>query len=168
DSPFGMPLEEIACRIDHLRFEPNAEVDSAPFCFRSEVGETLRQLVSVDLPIAEACLVIVARMAVAEPSVVEEEGLRANLFGAIEEGDDSRLVKFETGGFPVIEQDGTEFGGIANAVETSPAVEITADLAFALVAPGPEHCRRGKGPSGLEVILRCEGIDATKRAQPVV
>src|ERR1035437_6859532 len=137
DGPFGMLLEEIAHRVDHFRLEPNAPIDSAPFCFRREVGESVRELIGVDLPIAEAGLVIVARVAVAEPTIVEQKGFGANLFGAVEQRDDGRLVEVETGGFPVIEQDGTGLGGVANPVTAGPAMEIAADLAFALVAPGP-------------------------------
>ena len=91
----------------------------------------MRQLVGIDLPIAEAGLVIVARVAVAEPAVVEQERFGAEFLGAVEQRDEGRLVEVEAGGLPIVQQDGTGLGGVAYAVAAGPAVEIAADLAFA-------------------------------------
>ena len=162
-----MALEQVAGGVDHFGLDPDAEVHAALAGLGGEVIEAVREFVGVDLPIAEAGIVVVAGMAIAEPAVVQEEGVHSQILGAVEEGDDGLFVKMEIGGLPVIEQDRSGLVAVADAVAERPAMEIAADSTFAVVAPGPEHGRRGEGPAGLEAILGGRRIYAAQGAQAV-
>jgi len=51
--------------------------------FLGEIGKAARQFVSVDLPVTQPGIVVIARVPVAEPTVIEQERFRAQFLRAV-------------------------------------------------------------------------------------
>jgi hypothetical protein len=82
-------LEEQAARADHLGLDPQAEAHAERLDPVGHAGDPVRQLAQVDGPVAERGRVVVA---LAEPAVVEDEQLDAQL-GRPRDLDELVLVK---------------------------------------------------------------------------
>src|SRR3954468_23187772 len=69
--------------------------------------------------------------------------------------------------FPVVQQNRPRFVAVTDAVLSRPAMEVAADLSFAVLAECPEHRGRGEHLPRLKAILRSKRIDSPQRAQMV-
>ena len=165
NGPLRMRLKQVANWIDHFRLKPDAKLDPPALRLVCQIGQTMRQLVSVDLPITQPRLVVVARVLVAEPAIVQQEGVRPHFFGPLEKRHNTALVERKAGGFPIIQHHRPDPIAVANAVTACPAVEIPAELSLALPAPRPEHGRCGKDPVLGEPVLGPKRVDAGDRPQ---
>src|SRR5690554_2675468 len=59
DDPVGVIVVKRTLGIDHLRLYPYAKLNPRFFSLTNQVGNTVGQLASVHLPVAQACLVVV-------------------------------------------------------------------------------------------------------------
>ena len=73
-----MFLGQFALGVDHLRLDPDAEFQPFAVCVRSDVVDAFGELPDIDLPVAESGVRIVARIFVAEPSVVQHEHFQSH------------------------------------------------------------------------------------------
>ena len=102
-SPIRMCAVEVAIAVDHLRLHPDAEFHAEAVHGRDQVAEPVGEFLGVHGPVAEAGVVVVAG---AEPAVVHDEALHADLGGFFGEGNLARFVYGEGGGFPGVVEDG--------------------------------------------------------------
>src|ERR1017187_9178979 len=87
--PVGMFFKQVALRIDHFRLDPNTKVHAALVRLAGKIWQSARQFVGVDLPVAQAGVVVIAWMRVAKPAVVQQKRVRADFLRAIEQRDRS-------------------------------------------------------------------------------
>src|SRR6201996_4829466 len=105
--PLGMLAVEIAVGVDHLRLDPDAEVHAELVDAIDDRFEAVGELLFVDVPVAESGVIV---LALAEPAVVDDEALDAELRSLFGERDLTGFADVELGGFPRVVEDRAEFG----------------------------------------------------------
>ena len=95
--PVRVLAVQIAVRVDHLRFYPEAEVHAEGMDLVDEWLEAVRELLRVHVPVAEACMVVVS---LAKPAVVHDESLDADTGCLLGERLLSGLIDAEGGRLP--------------------------------------------------------------------
>ena len=159
-----MLLEQLTLGIYHLRFYPDAKLQTAFHRFARQRLETVRQTFSIRLPVTKPCVIIDARILVAEPAVIEQEQLGADFLRRIVEADNTVKIKVKTGCFPVVQKHAARRVAIANPEVARPRMQLPAHVAQALRAKCPNHGRRHECFIGFEFVGRCKRIHAAHRA----
>ena len=99
---------EVRILVDHLRFDPDSEVEAGfvdpPDHRRQTVGEFVR----IDAPVAQSGPVVFAPF---EPSVVDHEQLYADLFRNFCKVELLVLLDVERGGVPAVIEHGPDLIG---------------------------------------------------------
>ena len=102
--PVGMLLIKLAFWIDHLGFNPYAEfyigVIGRFYKGRYSAGE----FVVCHFPVAKTGMIVLARILVAKPSVVEKEHVYAKMFCLFHQLRKNILVEIESGVFPIVQE----------------------------------------------------------------
>lgn len=116
--PLGVRVVEGRVWVHHLRLEPEAELevcggvgDFEVVDLGDEGGEAVREAVRVHLPVAEPGVVGETGVFVAEPPVVEDEQLDAQLGRLLRETVDGGFVVVEREALPAVQQHGARRGG---------------------------------------------------------
>ena len=78
DRPVRVTLEQAAARTDHLGLDPQAELEAQRLDLRRQRAKPARELAPINDPVAERAVVAVS---LAEPAVVEDEQLDAEVRG---------------------------------------------------------------------------------------
>ena len=120
---------------------------------RNEGPEATGQLGLVDQPVAQARGVVVAGVGDAEPAVVEQEELRAEIRRVVDEPQEPVRVEGERCGLPVVHHDRPQRIAVAHGVPAHPPVEATAQGAHPLGRPGPDLFGGDEGGTGVEHVL---------------
>ena len=102
DRPVRVGAEQLAVRADHLGLDPEPEVEPERGDPLGDAVEPVGQLRPVDEPVAERGGVVVAG---AEPAVVEDEQLDAELARRRGDRDEPVGVEVEVGPLPVVDED---------------------------------------------------------------
>ena len=138
---FGVRAEEIAVEVDHFRLEPDAELHSQLFAMRHDLMQI--DLLLIHPPIAQPAAVVRPR---AEPAVVQNEQLRADLARRVDIRENARGVKVEIAPFPRVEEHGTALAEplICIQIFMHEAVKRSAHRVDALVRIGNDRLRRGE------------------------
>ena len=168
DDPVGMVLGEFGLGIDHLRLDPDAELQAFGMGISGDVIDALGELADIDLPVAKGGVVAVAGVFVAEPAVVEHEHLEAHRGGVVNHAQERLCREGEIGAFPAVQEDGVDLPAAVDAVVARPAVEIAGSLPRAAAGPGPDHVGGAEGRAGLQRIFGSEGGDAAEHGQAVL
>ena len=104
DRPVGMRAEKVAVLAHHLGLKPKAEFQPPLLAAVDDRTKPAFELVFVDRPIAETGGVAVA---LAEPAVVENEGIDPEFCRFVDDGKQLFVVKVEVGRLPIVDDDGT-------------------------------------------------------------
>ena len=144
-----MGTVELTVDGNHLRLEPQPELQPAFMRGLGHARKTVRQFREIDLPVTERRVVIVA---VAEPAVVEHEHFEPEVCRTGREVVDFRLVKGEIRGLPVVHEDGPQ------RTLVFAAHEMLADEAMERLAHAVQACRAIAQPRlrRLERLARCK------------
>src|SRR5271154_2800281 len=101
---------EIAVRVHHLRLHPDAEVHAQCMHAIDDGLEAVGKLLLVHIPVAQAGVVV---LALAEPSIIDNETLYAHFGGLLGEGNLPSLADIEFRGFPGVIEDGPQSSFLA-------------------------------------------------------
>src|SRR5690348_1212703 len=110
------------------------------------------ELLPVGLPVAQSCMVIVSRVFVAEPAVIEQEKIHAEFLGTVKEADDLFFREVESRGFPVIEQGKPGLFPVQDTIFARPVIKIPGGLPLTLIA-----VRENKG-RGRKILSRLQDV----------
>ena len=99
--PVGVGAVEVGILADHLGLDPDAEPHAQRVHAVDQRVQPAGQLGGVDLPVAQAAVVVVA---LAEPAVVQHHQLHAQRGGFFGNGGDLVGREVKVGGFPVVDQ----------------------------------------------------------------
>ena len=99
--PVGVRFVETAVDVHHLRLHPDAEVYAERPDLPAQPVQAARQLLFVGLPVAEGAGVVIA---LAEPAVVHDEQLDANVLPGPRQGYEAAFGDVEIAGLPTVEQ----------------------------------------------------------------
>ena len=100
--PVGVFLPQPGAGVDHLRLNPQPELQAHGVELLPEAFQPAWQLGGVHFPVAQAGLVAAA---VPEPAVVQHKKLNAQRPGFGRQRQQLLLVEVKIGGFPVVDQD---------------------------------------------------------------
>ena len=121
--PLGMGAEQIGVGVDHLRLDPDTEVDANLLDALNECGETVLESFGICLPISETCVVAVA---LAEPTVVHNKHINTAFLCGIGKVHHLVLVKVEEHALPRVENNGTfPYRAGTNDIAADEAVHIS-------------------------------------------
>ena len=129
--PVRMLFVQFAFRADHLRLQPDPELNSGAFGLFNQVAKAVRQLFDVLLPVAQPGAVVVARVFVAEPAVVEQKQVNAQLLAVFKQRGQLFFVEVEIRRFPVVQERQAVALPLRNPEFAGPAVQTAAGRAFA-------------------------------------
>ena len=99
--PVRMCTVEIGIFADHFRLDPEANLQTKVVDLFQERLEAVRQLARIRCPIAEAAVIVIP---MAEPAVVDDQHVYAQVFCLTRQIEQFRLVKVEIHGLPAVEQ----------------------------------------------------------------
>ena len=128
DGPVGVLFVEFALRVHHFRFNPDAELHAGLLGRFHQGRHAFGEFRARGVPVAEARVVVLARVLVAEPSVVEQEHVHAEVLGVLHQVGQDLLVKVEARVFPVVQQCQPVALAVLEAVAEGPFVEVSASL----------------------------------------
>ena len=152
--PVGVAGVEVAHRVHHLRLQPDAEPDAAGRGGVGQRGQSPGQLRRVRVPVAQRRGVVVPGMRGAEPPVVEQEQVRAQVRGAVDQADDAVLVEVEEGGLPVVDHQWPEAVRVTQDAVPGPAMEPSCGPGPTRAGPRPGHRGRHESHAGIQHVLR--------------
>ena len=95
-----MRAVEVAVRVHHFRFYPEAEHQAHLIDLFRQPVDTGGQFLFVDRPVAQGAMVAVA---LAEPAVIEHKQLRTEPRALLRDGEDALLCKGEIRRLPVVD-----------------------------------------------------------------
>ena len=102
--PIRMLLEEFALWINHLRLNPDTKLHSCLLGISYQSWYTLRQLALGGIPVAQTSMVVLARILVGKPSVVEQEHIHTKVLGILHQLGKTLLVEVEASVLPVVQE----------------------------------------------------------------
>ena len=133
-NPVGMFLVELALGVDHLRLYPDAELDARLISRFHQCAYASGKFVVRHLPVAQTGTVVLARIFVAEPSVVEKEHVHSQMLRLLHQFSQDILIEVEAGVLPVVQQGEAASHAILQLVSACPVMQVAASLACAVVA----------------------------------
>ena len=104
DDPVVVLLIQFALRVDHLRLYPQTELHASFFGSLCQRRNASGQFAVGRLPVAKAGVIVLSRVFIAEPSVVEQKHIHAEVFGILHQLGKRFLIEVEAGVLPVVEQ----------------------------------------------------------------
>ena len=170
DNPVGMLLKQFALRVHHLRLNPYTELHTSLLCVSYKTRNTLRQLALCSLPVAQSGVVVLARILIGEPSVVEQEHIYAEVLGILHQFGKTLLVEVEACILPVVQESEAVAHTHVHLILTSPVVQVARSLAHTIVAHREDELRSGEHLACLQLIVgsvRIDGRNDAKRADIV-
>ena len=167
DDPVGVLLGQLALGVDHLRFDPDAELQSLRVGVGGDVVDAFGEFRGVHLPVAQSGVGVVARVFVAEPAVVEDEHFQSHRGRVVDHLFQDLGVELEVGAFPAVEQRGDDLVAVVDAVVARPVVEVARGAARAAERVGVDHFGRGERLARAEPVLRGVGVGAGQDGQHV-
>ncbi len=166
--PVRMFLIEFAFGIGHFRLNPDAELDAVLLGRGNKAFDSFGQLLLVDYPVAQTCVVYVARIFITEPSVVHDKELASQTGNVAHHLIHHRLVYFHVDTFPAIEQYVAQLVTMLQAIFQGPTMESAAHTPFAFGAVGYGKLGCGQYLLGLQAIGGTIVIDAGQEGQVVI
>ena len=166
--PVGVCVRQLGLGVHHFRLNPNTELKPFGMSVLRQVVHALGQLLHIHLPVAQTSVVIVARIGIAEPAVVQDEHLQAHARGVVHHAEERLRVEGEIGAFPAVEEDGVDVSAAVHAPFAGPAVEVARGLPGAVSGEGPEHVGRAETGAGRQRIGRGMRADSRYHAQAVL
>ena len=148
NAPVGVHFIKLAFGRNHLRFEPETELQPQPLNFFCQTANAVWQLFLVGEPVPQRGSVVIA---VAEPAVVQHHQLHACLFSFLRNGNNFVFIKLKRCGLPVICQNRAVFvperapgkpGAIEPVISAGHAAKPFAGI-------NHNGLRRGKGFAGI-------------------
>src|SRR6266700_4007892 len=167
DYPVRMLLEQFAFRINHLRLNPDTELQSFFHSGRGQRFEAIGETLSVWFPITQAGFVVDARVFVAKPSIVQEELFDSQLLGGFEKSSNAVEIKIEASGLPIVEQHRPGCMALPEAKLPCPGVQLAAHRAYPSIAPDPDHGGCSKRFLRFQIIGGGKRVHAAERSNPL-
>ncbi|CCY15754.1 uncharacterized protein BN773_01696 [Prevotella sp. CAG:755] len=165
NGPVRVFLEQLALRVDHLRLDPYPETYAGLAGCLDKGGHAAGQFGARGLPVAQSGTVVGAGVFVAEPSVVEQEEVDAQVLGLLHQPGQPLLVEVEARALPVVQQGESFALPVVQAVTARPVVQAAAPLACALLAEREDELGRGEDVARAQLIGRSVGVDGRDDAQ---
>ena len=161
--PVGVLPVELRVRADGFRLEPEAELQSHGVQLFAEAAQAARQLLFVHGIVAKAGSIAVA---LAEPAVVEDEQLAAELLCRPAEAQELRFRKIEHAALPAVVDDGAGPALPVRRDEVFVHIPVEAGGQAAEARAGICHdgLRRLKARAGREFPVEIRGRDALQHA----
>ena len=161
--PVGMLRVELALDADHLRLDPDAELQTRGVDAFPQSFESVRQLLGIGVPVAEGVAVVVS---LAEPAVVHDQHFNAQFLGGGGKPQQRMLGDIEITRLPTVEQHGTGlvFPLAADNMFTHKAVHMPTLSRKSLMGIGHDRLRRFKTLSRRQVIAEALRLNAADNA----
>ncbi len=163
--PVGMLLEELALGVGHLGLNPDAELDTVYCSLFDQSVDAVGQFLLVYRPVAKPLMIIVARVFVAEPAVVHDEELAADVGPVLHHFFHLVLGDVHIHALPRVEEDVARRLTVVELILPGPAVERTAHAALTLIGVGHAQFGRGEGLTAFEQVRCLLLVDASDEAQ---
>ena len=96
-----MSAVKLAVRRNHLRFDPQTELQPKRVDLVAQMAQSLREFMRVVKPIAQRGIVA---FAMPKPAVIQNKQFDARIFCTAGEGEQLFLGEIEVGCFPVVDQ----------------------------------------------------------------
>ena len=128
DSPFRMFFKQFTLRVHHFRLYPDTEFHSSLFSSIYQCRNSTRQFTVSHLPVTQTGLIILTRILVGKPTVVQQEHIYSQMFCFLHQFGQFLLIKIETGIFPVVQQCQAAAFTVLQAIITRPIMQVTAPL----------------------------------------
>ncbi len=159
-----MGAVKITVLIDHLRLDPDAEFHPQLFDAGNQCLKAAGELLFVDGPIPQTCIVAVAR---AEPAIIHDEQLNSQMRSFL--SDVHQLVRGEVHlrGLPMVDEYrlAAALPGIVNQVVPDASMELPAHLSKAGRRTNQGRFRSRKAFSGLKRPTELAGTDTHDQAR---
>ena len=159
DHPVGMLLKEFTLRIHHLRLNPNTKLYTSLFGISYQSRYAIRQLTLGSLPVAETCMVVLARILVGKPTIIKQEHIYTQVLGILHQLSKTLLVEIEACILPVVQERKAIFHTHVYLILASPIVQITGSLTDTIIAHGKDKLRGSERLTSLQFIIRGVWID---------
>ena len=159
DDPVRMLLKEFTLRIHHLRLNPNTKLYTSLLGISYQSRYSIRQLALGSLPVAETCMVVLARILVGKPTIIKQEHIYTQVLGILHQLSKTLLVEVEAGILPVVQERKAIFHTHVYLILTSPIVQITGSLTDTIIAHGKDKLRGSERFTSLQLIVRGVWID---------
>ena len=139
--PVRMRPVQVGIDIDHLRLDPDAEIQPHPIHLPADAGKPARQLLPVRVPVAQRSRVVVS---LSEPAVIHHEELHANLLALLREVQQPALIDLEVAGLPAVQEHRPRLllPGPAHHVLAHEIMHLVAHPVVALIRAGHHRLRR--------------------------
>ena len=163
--PVGMLLKEFTLRIHHLRLNPNTKLYTSLLGISYQSWYSIRQLALGSLPVAETCMVVLARILVGKPTIIKQEHIYTQVLGILHQLSKTLLIEVEAGILPVVQERKAIFHTHVYLILASPIVQITGSLTNTIIAHGKDKLRGSECLTSLQLIIRgvwIDGRDNTK------
>ena len=160
-----MLLEEFALWINHLRLNPYTKLHSCLLSISYQSWYSLWQLALSGFPIAKTSMVVLTRILIGKPSVVEQEHIYTQVFGILHQLGKTLLVEIETSVLPVVKKSEAVAHTHVHLILTSPVVQIARSLTHTVVAHGEDKLRCCEHLASLQLIIGSVRIDGRNNTQ---
>ena len=159
DAPVGVGAEQLRVGGDHLRLVPYSEFQPESVYSVYKLAQAALELALVYEPVAQGAAVVVA---LAEPAVVHDEHIHAELLCTFGEGDELFRIKIKICRLPAVYQQGTlcGFPFAADEIVVIEPVICAAHLAYARIRIDDNRLGSHKALAGLKTPGEVIGVYA--------
>ena len=165
DDPVGVLLEEFALGVHHLWLYPYAELHARLLCIPHQSGYSVGQLVLRCLPVTQSSMVILARVLVGKPSVIEQEHIHSQILCILHQFSQTLLVEVESGVLPVVEQGHSVARTHVHLIQSGPVVQVARSLSHSILTHREDELRSGEHLSRLQFVVRSIRVDSRNHTQ---
>ena len=139
--PIGMFFEKFALCVYHFGFNPDSELYVMFFSIVCEGFDAVWQFLFAHHPVAKTCMVVVARVFVAKPTVVHNEKFASERCYVAHHLVHGLFIDVEIYTFPGIKENHSFLVAVSECVFACPAVESPTYAAFSLCRVGHDEFR---------------------------
>ena len=165
DSPVRMFLEQFTFRIHHFRFNPDTEFYTSFLSCVYQCRNSTRQFTVSHLPVTQTGLIILTRILVGKPTVVQQEHIDSQMFCFLHQFGQFLLIKIKTGILPVIQQCQPAALSIFQAIIACPIMQVTAALRSTIIAQCKNEFRCRENLVFFQFIIGSIWIDSRNYAK---
>ena len=157
--PIRMLLEEFALWINHLRLNPYTKLHSCLLSISYQSWYSLWQLALSGFPIAKTSMVVLTRILIGKPSVVEQEHIYTQVFGILHQLGKTLLVEIEACILPVVKKSEAVVHTHVHLILACPVVQIARSLTHTIIAHGKDKLRSCEHLASFQLIVGSIRID---------
>ena len=165
DHPVGMLFIKLAPGVHHFRFDPYPEFNARIVGRLYERRDTPGEFVAGFFPVSESGMIVFPGIFVAEPSVIKQKHIYAQVFSLFHQFGQNILIEVASGVLPVVQKSHPFPLPVLKAVSARPVVKVAAALSCAVVAEREDELRSCEYVPGFKLINGGIGVYTGYHAQ---